>query len=65
MVIGCGSVLLPDSVLEDGVAIGALSLVKGRYKAFNIYAGIPAKLIRPRSRDLLILEQRLSNGNPP
>lgn len=58
VVIGSGSVVLPGSILEDGVAIGALSMVRGRCPAFGIYAGVPARRVRERSRALLELEQR-------
>lgn len=58
VIIGCGSVVLPGATLEDGVAVGALSLVKGRCRAFGIYAGNPVRFVRSRCRDLLDLEQR-------
>ncbi|RQO57135.1 galactoside O-acetyltransferase [Paucibacter sp. KBW04] len=53
-----GSVILPGAVLEEGVVVGALSLVKNHCKAFGIYAGNPAKRIKERQRDLLKLEQK-------
>lgn len=56
-VVGSGSIILPNSVLEQGAGVGALSLVKGRCKSFFLYAGIPAKPIKKRSRKLLKLEQ--------
>lgn len=59
VIIGSGSVLLPGINLDEGVAIGALSLVKESCKAFGIYAGAPAKLIKERKRDLLELEKIL------
>nr|WP_290428121.1 acyltransferase [Ramlibacter albus] len=58
VVIGSGSVVLPGAILEDGVAVGALSMMRGRCPAFGIYAGVPARRIRERSRDLLDVEQR-------
>lgn len=61
VIVGCGSVLLPGVVLEDGAAVGALSVVTKRCRAFEIYAGNPARRIKSRSRDLLALEQRLLN----
>jgi dTDP-4-amino-4,6-dideoxy-D-glucose acyltransferase len=62
-IIGCGSVILPGSVLNDGVAIGALSLVNGCCDEFSIYAGNPLKFIRARSRDLLVLEKSFLEQN--
>lgn len=56
VIIGAGSVVLPGVVLEEGVAVGALSLVTKRCKAFGIYSGIPARRIKERKRDLLDLE---------
>jgi len=58
-IIGSGSVILPGAVIEEGVAIGALSLVKKRCKAFLIYAGSPLRKIAERRRDFIALEQAL------
>lgn len=58
VIIGCGSIVLPGVVLEEGVAIGALSLINKSCKAFGIYAGNPAKRIKERKRDLLEVERR-------
>jgi len=52
-VVGANSVILPGAVLEDGVVIGALSLAKGRYPAWGIYGGVPSKLLKARSQELL------------
>jgi acetyltransferase-like isoleucine patch superfamily enzyme len=57
VIVGSGSVILPGVTLEDGVAVGALSLVSRNCKAFGIYAGNPARRISARKRDLLELEQ--------
>jgi acetyltransferase-like isoleucine patch superfamily enzyme len=56
-VVGCGSVLLPGVTIAEGAAIGALSLVKGSCEAFTIFAGVPARPIGTRARDLLRIEQ--------
>ena len=58
VIVGSGSVVLPGVILEEGVAVGALSLVNKRCETFGIYAGNPATRIRERKRDLLELEQR-------
>lgn len=57
VIIGSGSIILPGVTLEDGVAVGALSLINRDCKAFGIYAGSPAKRISERKRDLLELEK--------
>ena len=58
VVIGTGAVILPGAVLEEGVAVGSMSMVNRRCEAFGIYAGIPARRIAERSRDLLMIEQK-------
>lgn len=62
VIVGSGSVILPGVTLEEGVAVGALSLVHKRCEAFGIYAGNPARRIKERKRDLLELEQRLQKA---
>jgi dTDP-4-amino-4,6-dideoxy-D-glucose acyltransferase len=52
-VVGANSVVLPDTVLEEGAVIGALSLARGRYDGWQIYGGVPARPLRQRSRELL------------
>lgn len=58
VIVGAGSVILPGVVLEEGVAVGALSLVNKQCFEFGIYAGNPARRVKERKRDLLALEQR-------
>ncbi|MGZ0018237.1 acyltransferase [Nitrosomonas sp. wSCUT-2] len=57
VIVGSGSVILPGTILEEGVAVGALSLVTKRCEAFGIYSGNPARRIKERCRDLLELEK--------
>jgi acetyltransferase-like isoleucine patch superfamily enzyme len=59
VIVGAGSVILPGAIIDEGVAIGALSLVNAHCEPFGIYAGIPAKRIKERSQELLTLETRL------
>lgn len=53
VIIGSGSTVLPGVVLSQGTAIGAMSLVKKSTNPWTIYAGIPIKEIKPRSKALL------------
>ncbi|WP_339461955.1 acyltransferase [Pseudomonas sp. EA_105y_Pfl2_R69] len=63
VIIGAGSVVLPGVTLEEGVAVGALSLVSKSCQAFGVYSGTPARKIKERKRDLLALEQKfISQG---
>ncbi|CAM6967825.1 TPA: acyltransferase [Enterobacter hormaechei] len=55
-IIGSGTIVLPGVTIGNGVAIGALSLVKENCEDFHIYAGNPIKKIKQRSRDLIVKE---------
>lgn len=59
VIIGAGSVILPGVRIEEGVAIGALSLVTKGCSEFSIYIGAPAKKIKERKKDLLALEEKM------
>lgn len=58
VIIGSGSVVLPGITLEEGVAVGALSLVTKKCQSFGVYSGVPAKRIKERKRDFLELERK-------
>ena len=58
-IIGAGSVVLPNVIIEEGCAIGAMSLVRKNCKEFSIYAGCPAKKIGERNKNILNLEKEL------
>lgn len=52
--IGAGSIIFPDIFIEEGVVVGAMSLVKQNLEAWTIYAGIPAKKIKKRENKLFL-----------
>jgi len=56
VIVGSGSVVLPGVTLNEGAAIGALSMVATDCEEFTIYSGVPAKALKPRKRDLKALE---------
>lgn len=58
VILGSGCVILPGVTLEEGVAVGALSLINKNCDAFGIYTGNPARRIKDRKRDLLDLEKK-------
>lgn len=61
LIVGSGSVILPGTSIGDGASIGALSLVNRSLEGWSIYAGIPVRRIRARSKDLLELERHLTD----
>lgn len=57
VIIGAGSIVFPGVVLAEGCSVGAMTLVSKSTDPWGIYVGNPAKRIKERSRDLLVLEQ--------
>lgn len=51
--IGVNCVVFPNLTLEEGVAVGACSLVTKSIEGWGIYAGIPVRRIRDREKGLL------------
>lgn len=64
VIIGAGTVILPGVTLQEGAAVGALSLVNQDCAAFGIYAGVPAVWRKARSKQLLALEASLELSQP-
>jgi len=54
-IVGTNSTLLPGAGLAKGTAVGGHSLVRSALDEWGIYAGVPARFIKPRSRDVLAL----------
>ena len=59
-IVGANSVILPGITIHEGAAIGAGSVVTKDCEAWTIYAGSPARALKPRRRDIIPeLERRL------
>lgn len=58
VIIGSGCTILPGCKIGEGCAIGCMSLVNKDLASWFLYAGIPAKIIRERKKDLLELEKQ-------
>ncbi len=61
VIVGATSVILPGAILNEGVACGACSLIKGELEGWTIYTGIPAKKKKARSKKLLEYEKKLKS----
>lgn len=59
VIIGANTVILPGVYVGEGSAVGAMSLVTKDVKSYCIYAGCPAKFIKPRSKRIFELEKKL------
>ena len=65
VIIGTGSVLLPGVCVEEGAAIGAMSLVTKNIPPWSICSGIPCKFIKARSQKILELEKEFKENDKP
>ena len=57
-IVGCGSVVMPDTELGLGSAVGALTFVNKSVPPWTIVAGSPMKKIAVRKRGILELERQ-------
>ena len=55
--VGAGSLVLPGARFEEGSILGAMSRIGRPMKPWTTYAGIPARRMRERRRDVLVDEQ--------
>jgi galactoside O-acetyltransferase len=62
VIVGAGSIILPNLIIEEGAAIGAMSLVNKDIEPWSINVGIPCKKISDRKTDILELEKQLLNN---
>ncbi len=58
-IVGANSVILPGIEIGKGAAVGAISLITKNVPEFEIWAGIPAKKIADRKRNMLQLGDAL------
>jgi acetyltransferase-like isoleucine patch superfamily enzyme len=56
VIIGSGSIILPNVNIDDYSSVGALSLINKDVQKFKIVAGTPFKIIKERSDKLIQLE---------
>ncbi len=54
-IVGAGSIIMPGVLLQEGTAVGAMTLVTRSTEPWGIYTGVPARRRRDRSRNLLQL----------
>lgn len=56
VIVGAGTIILPNVKLSDYSAVAALSLVVKNVDEFKIVGGVPAKVIKERKNNLIDLE---------
>lgn len=62
VIIGTACTILPNVNIGDGTSVGAMSLVSKSLDSWGIYLGIPAKKIKNRSKNLLLLEKNYKDS---
>ena len=63
VIIGSGCTILPGVTLNEGSSIGCMTLIKHDTKPWTIYAGIPARIIKERKQNILVLEKEFLENN--
>jgi acetyltransferase-like isoleucine patch superfamily enzyme len=63
--VGAGTLILPGVEIEEGAAVGAMSLVRTSLPGWRIYAGNPLQELGERSRDLLALAESVHRSEAP
>ena len=58
VIVGSGSVILPNLSIGEGSSIGANSLVNKSLEPWGMFFGSPVKRIKTRSKNLLELEKK-------
>lgn len=56
VIVGAGTIILPNVKISDYSAVAALSLVVKNVEEFKIVGGIPARIIKERKNNLINLE---------
>ena len=57
--LGCATVVLPGTTLHEGSATGAMTFVKTDIPSWSIFAGVPAKKIKDRRKEILNLANQI------
>ncbi len=52
VIIGANSVVMPNLVINEGAAIGALSFVRESIDGWKIYGGNPLKVLKQRNKNV-------------
>lgn len=63
-IVGTHSLIFPGVTLQEGTSVGAMSMVTKTTEPWTVYFGIPAKRLKARKQDLLVLEQQYLAEEP-
>lgn len=57
--LGANVVVMPNITIKEGTAVGAMSFINKDLEAWSIYAGMPSKKIKDRSKELITLSEKI------
>lgn len=63
VIVGTCSVVLPGVTIDEGTSVGAMSMVTKSTEPWSVYFGIPAKKLKSRKKDMLLLEKEYLQGH--
>lgn len=58
VIIGAGTTILPGANILEGCSVGAMSLIHRPTEPWGIYAGVPARRLKDRKKDLIALSKK-------
>jgi len=60
--LASSAVILPQVMMGDGASVGGLSLVKRNLEPWTLYAGVPARELGKRDKEMILAaEQEFRN----
>jgi acetyltransferase-like isoleucine patch superfamily enzyme len=64
-IIGSNTVVMPNNIIPDGVAIGALSFIPQNFnfKSWSVYAGTPIRFIKKRNKKEILKKLNIFKKN--
>ncbi len=65
VLLGAATTVIGPCEIGEGCSVGSMSLVREDLAPWGVYAGIPARRLKERSRKLLDLEAKLIAGQDP
>lgn len=57
--LGANVVVMPNITVKEGTSVGAMSFVNKDLEEWGIYAGIPSKKLKDRSKNIIALSKKL------
>lgn len=63
VIVGTNSCIFPGVIVEEGCSIGAMTMVNKSTDSWGIYTGVPARRVKNRKKDILLLEKEFLQEN--